>query len=221
MRNPTTRAILELTLLLQASQKGRATHLFCTSIRTQPDASSNLMTAGIYSPRLFRRASMLASSAGAILRQPKEPFVTFTYALLLALFGLAMSSPSTGQTPASTTLPLQALVQSYPDFLDRIEGNELVWKDGTRMIIDDARGPKDLETRLNAPDIKDMFYELYPSGRTGTPPSFESDPGRVRFQPLFDKMYGNCLAGEVEARLVEIDWMPGTGASQKLKVNKG
>jgi D-alanyl-D-alanine carboxypeptidase len=147
--------------------------------------------------------------------------VTYTYALLFALFGVAMSSPSTGQTPASTTLPLQALVQSYPDLLDRIEGNELVWMDGTRMIIDDGKGPKDLETRLNAPDIKDMFDEPYPSGRTGTPPSFESDPGRVRFQPLFDKMYGNCLAGEVEARLVEVDWMPGTGASQKLKVNKG
>ena len=35
-----------------------------------------------------------------------------------------------------------ALVQAYPDFLDRIEGNDLVWKDGTRMRIDDGKGAK-------------------------------------------------------------------------------
>src|SRR5262249_51942677 len=145
----------------------------------------------------------------------------YTYALFFALFGIVMSSPSTGQTQPSTQLHLQALVKSYPDFIDRIEGNELVWKDGTRMVIDDGRGPKDLEKRLNAPDIKDMFLQSSPSARIGTPPPFESDPGRVRFQPLFDKMYGNCLTGEVEARLVEVDWMPGTGSPQKLMVNKG
>jgi len=150
----------------------------------------------------------------------KEPLVTYASAMFFALFGVVMSSTAAGQTSPSTAVHLQALVQGYPDFLDRIEGNELVWKDGSRMTIDDGRGLKDFETRLNVPDIKDMFYEPYPIGRTGIPPPFESDPGRVRFQPLFDKMYGNCLAGEVEAQLVEVDWLPGTGAPQKLLVNK-
>jgi hypothetical protein len=32
------------------------------------------------------------------------------------------------------------LVAAYPAFLDRVDGDVLVWKDGTRMTIDDGRG---------------------------------------------------------------------------------
>ena len=31
-------------------------------------------------------------------------------------------------------VPAAALVKAYPNFLDRIDDNDLVWKDGTRMI---------------------------------------------------------------------------------------
>src|SRR5262249_7185229 len=37
-----------------------------------------------------------------------------------------------------------ALLETYPDFLERIDGNELAWKDGTRMRIDDGKGEKTL-----------------------------------------------------------------------------
>lgn len=46
---------------------------------------------------------------------------------------------ATMQTDALTQ-PLPALLETYPDFLERIDGNELVWKDGTRMRIDDGKG---------------------------------------------------------------------------------
>ncbi len=114
---------------------------------------------------------------------------------------------------------LDALVKSYPDFLERVEGNELVWKDGERMVIDDGKGEKDFETRLDSADIKDQFHWPYPLGRAGTPPGMNSDPGRVRYAPLFDKMYGKCTqSGGESGRFIEIAWPPGRGG-QKLKVS--
>lgn len=143
-----------------------------------------------------------------------------TYRILVAvLLGLLPAGATVGARAANAS-DLQVLVRAYPEFLEGIEGNDLVWKDGTRMVIDDGRGIKDFEARLAVPDIKDMFHVAYVPGKTETKPAFESDPGRVRFQPLFDKMYGNCLTGEVERRLVEIDWLQVDGKPQKLKVTK-
>jgi hypothetical protein len=34
---------------------------------------------------------------------------------------------------------LDALVAVYPDHLAGYEGNDLIWKDGTRMLISDGR----------------------------------------------------------------------------------
>lgn len=100
------------------------------------------------------------------------------------------------------------LVAAYPDFLDRIEGNALVWKDGTRMTIDDQKGAKDFAVLLENPDIKDMFYARYPAGAPAAAPAINSDPGRVRYEPLFHKMYGDCRKGEVQAKLVDVVWLP-------------
>lgn len=100
------------------------------------------------------------------------------------------------------------LLAAYPDFLDRIEGNALIWKDGTRMTIDDKKGGKDFASLLGSPDIKDMFFARYPAGTPAQAPAVDSDPGRVRYEPLFDKMYGDCRKGEVQAKLVDVVWLP-------------
>src|SRR5262249_61636280 len=97
---------------------------------------------------------------------------------------------------------LAALVNAYPDFLERIDGNDLVWKDGTRMPIDDRKGAKSLQALLDDPDIKDMFAMIYPAGQKGIPPGVDFDPGRVRYLPLFKKVYGDCLKADVMANAV-------------------
>lgn len=100
------------------------------------------------------------------------------------------------------------LVAAYPDFLDRIDGNALIWKDGTRMTIDDGKGAKDFASLLQSPDLKDMFYARYPAGAAVQAPAVDSDPGRVRHEPFFHKMYGDCRKGEVHAKLVDVVWLP-------------
>jgi hypothetical protein len=108
------------------------------------------------------------------------------------------------------------LVAAYPDFLAGFEGNDIVWKDGTRMAFDDGRGAKDFETRLARPDLEDMFYAPYPPGRSGLAPPVDIDPGRMRHQPFFARMYGDCSKGEVADHLVDVVWLP-SKSGQRLK----
>src|SRR5436305_609267 len=88
--------------------------------------------------------------------------------------------PVTAPRADDVAAEMAALIRSYPEFLERVDGNELVWKDGTRMTIDDGRGAKSLDEMLDAPDIKDMFKMTYPLGEKGVPPAVDFDPGRVR-----------------------------------------
>jgi hypothetical protein len=115
--------------------------------------------------------------------------------VLLVCLGLVLVCPAAAQNAAAETgAPgrAAALLRAYPDFLERIEGNELVWRDGTRMVIDDGKGLKPFEAMLDHPDIKDMFAIPYPRGDQGLAPGVDVDPGRVRYMPLFLKMYGDC-----------------------------
>ena len=135
------------------------------------------------------------------------------FAMLFAGVTSAVAA-TTGESPAG-----ERLIAAYPDQLSHVDGNHVVWRDGTRMAIDDGEGAKSFETRLARPDLKDMFYAPYPLGRTGTPPAPQVDPGRVRHAGFFDKLYGDCASGSAARSLVEIIWLPRT-APQKLKVTR-
>lgn len=112
------------------------------------------------------------------------------------------------------------LVGAYPDHLAGVERNELIWKDGTRMPIDDGIAGKDFQTRLNNADLEDQFYVAYPKGNTGTPPPELSDPGRVRYEPFFRKMYGDCKQPGFSSKyLADVVWLP-TKWGRKIRVSK-
>ena len=137
-------------------------------------------------------------------------------------FSLLAIAPDLAQAESSSpTGAAMALIRAYPDFLDRIEANDLVWKDGTRMRIDDGKSAKTFDALLDDPDIKDMFVMKYPLGRHGLAPAVNFDPGRIRYAPLYKKMYGDCRAGEVLANAVNVVWLPGNyGKSLKFsKIN--
>ena len=123
------------------------------------------------------------------------PLLLTPFVSALALFG-ATRHATPNERPAD---PVAALLQAYPEFLERIADNTLVWKDGARMRIDDGKGDKPFDAILADPDIKDMFAMTYPAGDKGIPPAVNSDPGRVRYMPLFMKMYGDCRAKNLAA----------------------
>jgi len=103
---------------------------------------------------------------------------------------------------------LDALVRAYPAFLAGHDGSHLRWKDGTRMAVSDGRGAKTFDERLRSASIADQLLLSYPKGRPTGPPGPEEDPGRFRHIAFFDKMYGDCTAGETQRRLVEVKWVP-------------
>lgn len=132
-------------------------------------------------------------------------------ALLLLVVAGGPAAAETASAPASSAQDPAAgiarLVQVYRQ-LDRVAGNVLVWKDGTRMTIDEGRRGRDHETMLATADIKDMFLMPYPPGRMSEPPRRNADPGRARNAAFFDKMYGDCQAGGVARNLTDVVWLP-------------
>lgn len=108
------------------------------------------------------------------------------------------------------------LVRAYPGQFLGIEGNDLVWRDGTRMPISDGKAPKSFAEMLDHPDIDDMFAAPYRAGPPDRQPAIDEDPGRVRYEPLFLKMYGDCRKGGVAPHLKKVAWMPSAGGGSIL-----
>ena len=106
---------------------------------------------------------------------------------------------------------LDALIASYPDYLIGYDENYLMFKDGTRLQISDGTTAKSFEQLLEAPDIKDQFAIPYPLGLALRKPQRNEDPGRIRNERFFQKMYGDCHKGEVAEHLRPVTWLPHRG----------
>lgn len=131
-------------------------------------------------------------------------------ATALAALGATASLiwPTADAGDSQTQANRQRLVAAYPEMLDRVDGDMLVWRDGTRMPFGDGgRSAKAFEAWLADPDIDDIFAIAYPLD-PAAPPAKDEDPGRARPAQLFDKMYGDCRKGEVAKHLVTVPWLP-------------
>lgn len=113
-----------------------------------------------------------------------------------------------GSEPPNISEYLERLVKSYPDIIAGHDGGFLLLRNGAKYAISDNRNDKTFQQLLENPDIGDMFYTPYPAGMTPRQPAKDIDPGRVRFEPLFNAMYGDCNKGEVEKNLRSVDWLP-------------
>jgi len=128
----------------------------------------------------------------------------------------------TGSTVKSDTskIPsgLKRLLSAYPDFLERADENHLYWKDGTSMIYDDGV-QKTFEEKLDNADLEDMMFQEYTPGPDwDEPPAENFEPGRMRCDAFFSKMYGTTKS-EVHANLVTITWSPSGDKVQVSSVN--
>lgn len=138
-------------------------------------------------------------------------------ALACLVIGASGTTSGAPGARAADAADITRLPATYPDFLERIDGNELVWRDGTRMPLDDGKGVKPFAAWLEDPDIEDMLRVPYPAGTGRIEPALESDPGRARNAAFFDRMYGDCRKGGVKAKLATITWLP-KKARQRLEI---
>jgi D-alanyl-D-alanine carboxypeptidase len=134
--------------------------------------------------------------------------------LAIALGLILTSTPSLpaertyGSPPPDLKYDLNRLVAAYPDWIDRVDGQYLIMKDGKKFPISDKLTRKTFRELLERPDIDDMFFAAYPAGKTPGQPSVNFDPGRVRFEPLFVAMYGDCTKRRLTGKFRTIPWLP-------------
>lgn len=130
-------------------------------------------------------------------------------------------SPSEKKAESNHVPPgAKALMKAYPDFVKGYKDNKLLMSDGTMLVYDDGK-EKTFEQRLNNPDPEDMFSIPYDINNWA--PGYLHDPGRMRCEALYKKMYGaNAVA--VQRTLVPVKWFGQTvrftkvnGASDALK----
>lgn len=98
----------------------------------------------------------------------------------------------------------EKLVSSYSQ-IQSCKNNYIIWNDGTKMLYDDGK-KKSFKELLTSPDIQDTFHFEYPINFF-PPPSFMNDPGRIRNDAFFKKLYGNNK-DEVKSKLKSIIWLP-------------
>lgn len=135
-------------------------------------------------------------------------------ALALILFALTLPSLAGelyGAPPRNVSVYLNKLVSAYPTFIASFDEEFLFLKNGQKFVLSDHRTDKPFEEMLEHPDIDDMFYVPYPQGTPPKQPPKNFDPGRVRFEPLYEAMYGDCKRNEVSANLRTIPWLPAHG----------
>jgi len=121
---------------------------------------------------------------------------------ILTLTGLA--DPAAAEDRTS----LDALIRAYPDQLSGYDATNLLWRDGTRMLLSDERPNKSFEEMLAHGSILDQIRLRYPVGVSASAFNPHDDPGRIRNRAFFDKMYGDCWKGEVAPHLVPVIWLP-------------
>jgi hypothetical protein len=129
-------------------------------------------------------------------------------ALLALSAAVALGAGLALGAPAAADPALDALVAAYPDHLAGYDATDLIWKDGTRMPLRDGKPDKPFDELLETPSILDQFAIPYRLGKQSAPPALNEDPGRIRNEAFFRKMYGDCRAGEVTPRLQPVAWLP-------------
>lgn len=156
----------------------------------------------------------------------KNKFNTGKVFLLLVTAFIILFNNSYVRSQSEIPEGLKKLLKAYPDFLESADQNNLYWKDGTVMIYDDGITDKTHDEMLNDPDLEDMLSQEYTSGADWSePPAENFEPGRIRYEPFFLKMYGSN-SSEVGQNLESITWVDGSeiafskvnGAAEKLKL---
>lgn len=121
--------------------------------------------------------------------------------LALCAAALFAAAPASALTLSEK---LDLLAAAYPDTVEGWKGNVLTLKNGVAVEIDDGV-VRDHFAMLAKGDVEDSLQQLYEAGPCDPKPAVNSDPGRIRSEPLMKAMYGDS-AKVVRARLTPVDW---------------
>lgn len=136
------------------------------------------------------------------------------FLLLLGCCQETVNSADSTQSATRDTIPLyaQALLEAYPDCIVGFANDSLIFADGSRMVFDDGVERSWLEM-YDYCDVEDMSRLIYCDSVTDF-----CDPGRIRCEMLFKKMYGST-SQEVSNSTATIVWCPNI-IGKKFPMNK-
>lgn len=137
---------------------------------------------------------------------------------ILTLLWLLLSLLRSQSTQNNIPVAAQKLAAAYPVFVSGFANNHLIFKDGSKLLWDNGIINKTYQQLLDNPDLEDMFKQAYPTGQPASAPAKNFDPGRIRNEAFFKKIYGDSKAA-VEKNLVQITWCPKT-IGQKVMVTR-
>lgn len=112
----------------------------------------------------------------------------------------------------------ECYVQGYGGLVASANETSLVLQDGTRFPYHTPTSKATWDETINNADLSVQLSQAYDAGGIDTPPPYLFDPGRLRYQPFFQALYGKDKKG-VEANLVTIEW-PTLKGSVKLPVTR-
>lgn len=112
----------------------------------------------------------------------------------------------------------QCLLEGYPDLIASANDQAVVLKNGTSFPYRTSSPKTTWDEKINNADLQTQLSQAYDAGGVLTPPAYLFDPGRLRYQPFFQALYGKDKK-EIEANLVTITW-PTLKGSTKLRVNR-
>ena len=155
-----------------------------------------------------------------------KPISAKTFVLTIIILGLASCQQAVRESDVPQQLApqaekqlmkrpvfLQALEACYGQHFTVLDTNTLYWHDGDTVLLDDGLA-KSCQELLHHADIEDQFHYTYPTGSKMIPTDSCFDPGRVRNEAFFRKMYGGTKEA-VKSNLVEVAW-----GEERLMVNK-
>ena len=102
--------------------------------------------------------------------------------------------------------------RAYPEFIKAIDGDCIIWHDGTKTPISDGKeSSRTFQDRLDNATLLDQLSISYPVGSEykSTVLQQDYDSGRLRNNDFFKKMYGRTEE-EMQKNLVTITWLPRT-----------
>jgi len=114
------------------------------------------------------------------------------------------------QAKSSLLDELKRLQKAYPEYIKAYNEQYIIWNDGTKMPVQNSKPNKSIQEKLDSPSLADQLEQTdYTAGKPINISKFNpvDDPGRIRYEPFFRKMYGNSV-NEVRSKLISICWMP-------------
>ncbi len=135
-------------------------------------------------------------------------------------FTLLIFNHYSGHSQTADPLPpgVQRLLSAYPQHLKGFKDNHIIWKDGSKLPYDDGRF-KTEDQAFDSTDLEDQLNMLtYTPGLPVDTPGYNCDPGTLRCQEFFMKMYGKTEA-EARRNLAPVTWpAPQPGRTKRIWV---